>query len=124
MVTKEQLRDWLDADTRRKRIAKIEEVLDRKIKENALAGKTTFYVSTGETNNITHRHHESHFYDTWHNEDLSEESRGKIKREVLRKYREAGFEVDVVDLDHGWNSSYEAVRFRNIHKLVEDDAND
>ena len=123
MVTKEQLRDWLDTNTRRERISKIEAILDREIKEHALAGKTTFYVSTGET--LFRSHQKSYFYDIWHNEDLSEESREIIKQEVLAKYREAGFNVDVVDVDHGWDTRYEAVRFRDIHKLVEEDvAND
>jgi len=122
VVTKEQLRDWLDANTRRERIAKIEATLDRKIKEHALAGETTFYVSTGES--LHRSHQKSYFYDIWHNEDLSEESREIIKKEVLAKYREAGFNVDVVCVDHGWDTRYEAVRFRDIHKLVEEDDSD
>src|SRR5690625_3648023 len=106
MVTKEQLRDWLDENIRQDRIKKIEKILDREIKENALAGKTTFYVSTGETINVSHRHQKSYFYDTWHNKDLTEESRELIKQEVLRKYREAGFDVSIVKIKHGW-SRYE-----------------
>jgi|SRR5690625_1524926 len=118
MVTKEQLRDWLDTNTRRERISKIEAALDREIKEHALAGKTTFYVSIGETIDVSHRHQKSYFYDTWHNEDLSEASQTMIKQEVLRKYREAGFDIDLIEVDYGWNSRYEAIIFRDIHKLV------
>lgn len=121
MVTKEQLRDWLDTNTRKERVEAIERSLDALIKRNALAGETSFYLSTGETDNYARRHRKSTFYNTWHNKDLSEESQRAIKREVLRKYKDAGFVIEVVSVDHGWDSSYEAVQFKDIHKLIEGD---
>lgn len=118
MFTKEQLRDWLDQAERDKRVEAIEKYLAKEIKKNALKGNHTFYVSTGEKPKMSRSTVKSSFYDIWHNEDLTEESSRIIKDTVIRKLKEFGFDASIVNVDHGYHSSYEAVMFRNIHETA------
>ena len=120
MVTREQLKDWLDVNARKKYAEKLEEIFDDAIKRNALKGITTFVVSTGRINNVMRRHEKTEFYSIWHTQDLSDDNREVVKREILKKYREHGFTVDVVLDDCGWGSQYEAVMFTDIHKALEE----
>ena len=120
MVTKEDLRDWLDEDARKRYAKVLERIFDNAIKTNALNGRTTFLINTGRVNNAVGRHEKTEFYRIWHTEDLSDDNRNKVKKEVLDKYRAFGFSVKVVNVDCGWNSNYEAVQFIDIHKVLED----
>ena len=122
MITKEQLRDWLDSNERSERVKKLERRIDSEIKANALKGDTTFYISTGRVDNVIRHHAKTSFYDEWHNEDLSKESVKAIQEEVLKMYRDAGFDVSVVDVDCGWHSRYKALQFTDIHKALESES--
>lgn len=119
MITKEQLKDWLDVDARKRYAEKLERRFDSAIKHNALQGITTFCISTGRVNNAARTHEKTPFYDLWHTKDLSEDNKEKVKREVLDKYRDHEFNVLVVNEDCGWHSSYEAIKFADIHKALE-----
>jgi integrase len=119
MISKNELRDWLDEDARKQYAKKLEKVFDESIKRNALNGKTTFYISTGRVNNAARTHEKTGFYEVWHTSKLSDVNRKKVKREVLEKYRQAGFDIQFVREDCGWNSSYDAVQFKDIHKVLE-----
>src|SRR5699024_8511600 len=100
MVTREQLKDWLDVNARKKYAEKLEKIFDDAIKRNALKGITTFVVSTGRLNNVMRRHEKTEFYSIWHTQDLSDDNREVVKREILKKYREHGFTVDVRSEEH------------------------
>ena len=43
----------------------------------------------------------------------------KDTQSELKKYQDEGFDVRTVNLDCGWNNSYEAVQFSNIDKVFE-----
>lgn len=118
MVTKEQIRDWLDVDARNKHFKEIEKVIDAAIKRNAISGKTTFYISTGHVNNHAHRHEKSGFYDIWHCKGLSDDSTRIVQNKILEEYTNAGFNIEVVNIDCGWNSRYDGVQFTDIHKML------
>src|SRR6185312_7020987 len=119
MISKDELRDWLDEDARKKYAEELEKIFDESIKRNALKGKTTFTISTGRVNNAASTHMKTDFYKIWNTSKLSDVNRNKVKNEILKKYRNAGFDVEVVREDCGWHSSYEAVQFKNIHKLLD-----
>lgn len=121
MITKEQLKDWLDTHKRKERLAELEKHIDGCIKHHALRGNKTFTISTGRVNNHARRHEKTNFYDKWHNPDLSKESIKMIQEEVVKAYKDNGFDVTVVNEDCGWNSSYEALLFKDIHKVLEDE---
>ena len=117
MITKEELRDWLDEDAREKRYEEIEKYIDKKAKEEILSGKRTFYISTGRVGNGSDERTE--FYKLWCSPDLSVASANKVRNKILKAYRDQGFDVDEVNVDCGWGSLYKAVRFENVHKVLE-----
>lgn len=119
MITKEQLKDWLDTNTRKERYEELEKHIDGCIKRHALRGNKTFTISTGRVNNSARTHEKTNFYDKWHNPDLSKESVKMIQDKVIGAYRGNGFDVTVVNEDCGWSSSYEALKFKDIHKVLE-----
>lgn len=116
MVTKEDLKDWLSESLRDEYEEKLEAVIDSHIKRNALAGKTTFYISTGRVG--TGRSEETPFYDTWYTKDLSETNRNVVHKIIIKKYKDFGFNVQKANVDCGWNNSYFALRFADIDDLL------
>lgn len=118
MVTKEELKDWLDESAREKYEEKLEEYIDKAIKKNALAGNTTFYISTGKY--TTDGSRKTAFYNLWYTNELSEDNREIVHRRIVNKYREAGFDVEKTKMDCGWHNHYFALKFTDIHKLLED----
>ena len=116
MITKDELKDWLDESSRKAHTEKIEEYIDGAIRRNALAGKTTFHISTGEYTRQGSR--KTAFYDIWYCEGLSEENRRIVQKRVLKKYRDFGFNVDEIWVDCGWSNDYRAIQFTDIEKVI------
>lgn len=118
MVTKEQLKDWLDESAREEYGKKLEERIDKSIRENALRGKTTFYISTGEYTQDGSR--KTPFYDLWYTEELSEGNRRIVQEKVIKKYKNSGFDVEKTSVDCGWSNQYFALKFKDIDKVIKD----
>lgn len=116
MIDKDDLKEWLKEAERKASIKKIEERLDNAIKFNALRGKYTFYVSTGE--HTTNRSVRTSFYDVWYDPELSAESRQIVHDAILEKYKEFGFDIELTSIDCGWSNFYAAIKFNNIDRLV------
>ena len=116
MIDKDDLKEWLKEAERKASIKKIEERLDNAIKFNALRGKDTFYVSTGE--HTTDRSVRTSFYDVWYDPELSAESRQIVHDAILEKYKEFGFDIELTSIDCGWSNFYAAIKFNNIDRLV------
>ncbi len=122
MINKNDLKDWLKEADRKRAIAKIEEVLDSAIKRNALAGKYDFMVSTGRyTRDGSEK---TDFYNIWYNQELSDENQNIVQATVIKKYKDAGFDIAIGSHDCGWSNFYRCVKFKNINKLIEETAND
>lgn len=117
MITKEQLKDWLDESARKKYESQLEKFIDNEIRENALQGETTFFVATGKWGR-THSE-KTPFYDIWHTDQLSKENREIVQQRVINKYRAFGFNVEESRVDCGWNNHFFALKFSDIHKVVE-----
>lgn len=117
MITKADLKDWLAESDRKEYEAKLEEFIDRKIKENALKGETTFYIPTGKYTREGSQ--KTGFYLLWNNEKLSETNRKIVQDNVLKKYREFGFVVEKTSVDCGWHNNYFALLFKDIHKVIQ-----
>lgn len=118
MVSKEDLKDWLDESSRREHVDKIEEYIDNCIKRNALRGETTFLISTGRW--AQRGSEQTFFYNLWHCSGLSTENTRVVQRRVLEKYRDFGFIVEETSVDCGWSNHYPALKFVDIHKIVEE----
>ncbi|MFD2704187.1 hypothetical protein [Salibacterium lacus] len=119
MIHKEDLKDYLAESERKEHEKKLEEFIDKAIKRNALAGNTTFHISTGEYTQDGSR--KTPFYDIWNTKGLSMENRRIVQTRIISKYRENGFEVVETSIDCGWHNQYEALKFNNIDKLVTDE---
>jgi hypothetical protein len=117
MITKADLKDWLAENDRKKYEEKLEEFIDRKIKENAIAGNRTFYIATGKYTREGSQ--KTGFYLLWNTEHLSEENRKIVQDKVIEKYRKFGFIVVRTTVDCGWHNNYFALQFKDIHKLIE-----
>jgi hypothetical protein len=117
MITKNDLKDWLAESERKEYGVKLEEFIDRKIKENALKGETTFYISAGKYTREGSQ--KTNFYLLWNNENLSDGNRKIVQDNVLEKYREFGFVVEKSSVDCGWNNHYFALHFKDIHKVIQ-----
>ena len=118
MVTKEELKDWLNESARRKYEERLEEFIDNEIKMNALQGITTFYISTGKYTPDGSK--KTTFYKVWFTEELSEDNRKIVQKRVLEKYRDFGFDVVETTKDCGWHHHYFALKFIDIDKVIED----
>lgn len=101
MITKEDLKDWLNESARKDYARKLEEYIDKSIKANVLRGNTTFYISTGDYTQEGSR--KTPFYDLWNAKDLSDENRIDIKE---------------TSVDCGWNNHYFALKFSDIDNVV------
>ena len=117
MITKDDLKSWLNESGRKKYEEKLEKFIDEQIKKNALEGKTTFLIPTGRWGN---RYSErTPFYDIWFTEELTKENREIVHQRVIRKYKDFGFDVERTQVDCGWNNRYFALRFKDIDKVLE-----
>lgn len=116
LVTKEELKDWLNESDRKKYAKKLEEFIDKRIKGNALRGETTFYISAGEYTREGSR--KTPFYHLWNTEDISEENRKVVQERVVKKYRDFGFDIERTSVDCGWSNHYFALKFSDIDKVV------
>jgi len=122
MIKKDELKDWLDESSRRDQEKKIEESIDAHIKSNALRGETTFVISTGRW--AQRGSEATPFYDIWHCDGLTDENKRIVQRRVLEKYRDFGFTVEETRVDCGWSNHYPALKFVDIHKVVEEGADE
>lgn len=118
MITKQDLKDWLAESERKAYEEKLEAFIDEKIKENTLQGRTTFYISTGQWGKTSSEL--TSFYEVWYTEELSENNREVVQERVLKKYREFGFDIEKTSVDCGWNNNYFALKFNNVHNLIND----
>jgi len=118
MVTKEELKDWLNESARKNYAKKLEEYIDRSIKVNALKGNTTFYISTGEYTRDGSR--KTPFNGLWYTDEISEENRKIVHENTINKYREFGFKIERTSVDCGWNNHYFALMFKDIDKVILD----
>ncbi len=116
MITKEELKDWLDESARKEYAKKLEERIDKSIKGNALRGNTTFHISTGEYTRDGSR--KTPFYDLWYTQDISEENRKIVQERVINKYKEFGFDIERSTVDCGWSNHYFALKFKDIDKVI------
>jgi hypothetical protein len=116
MVRKEDLRDWLAENARKKYGKELEEFIDRAIKRNALAGNMTFYIPTGEY--TTDGSRKTPFYALWETDTLSQENRKIVQERVINKYKEFGFNIEKTSVDCGWHNHYFALKFNDIDKVV------
>lgn len=116
MITREELKDWLAESDRKSYAKKLESFIDKKIKSNALAGNLTFHISTGKyTRDGSIR---TSFYDLWYTEELSENNRGIVHQQVIKKYKDFGFNVEKTRVDCGWSNHYFALMFSNIDEVL------
>ncbi|WP_163183314.1 hypothetical protein [Neobacillus sedimentimangrovi] len=116
MVTKEELKDWLNESARKRYEEKLEKYIDESIKTNALSGKTTFDICTGKYTPDGSR--KTPFYDLWYTNELSEENREVVHKRIIEKYKSFGFDVKETTVDCGWHHSYFALEFKNIDKVI------
>lgn len=117
MINKKDLKNWISEGDRQRSIEAIEKYIDNAIHHNAIKNKLTFFVRTGIWGNKYSE--KTDFYDIWFDKNLTPENRRIVQDRVLKKYQDEGFDVITVDLDCGWNNSYEAVRFTDIDKVFE-----
>lgn len=118
MITKENLKDWLNQSARDAYAKELESYIDRVIKKNALAGEVSFYISTGK--HTTARSVKTEFYDIWNTDKLSSNNRRIVQDEVIEKYRNFGFDLERAMIDCGWDNHYFALLFNDIDKVVEE----
>jgi len=119
MINKNDLKDWLDESNRKQHVKRIEEYIDNAIKQNALSGNMTFYISTGRYTPDGSR--KTPFYAVWYCKDLSEENTRIVQERVINKYKDFGFSVERTSVDCGWSNSYSALKFKDIDKVLERD---
>jgi hypothetical protein len=117
LITKDNLKDWLAESERKEYAKKLEEFIDKRIKVNAISGNTTFHIRTGKYTREGSQ--KTGFYLLWNTGKLSEENRKIVQDEVLKKYREFGFDIEKTSVDCGWNNSYFALKFIDIQKVIE-----
>jgi hypothetical protein len=117
VVTKEELKDWLNESARKKYEEELEKYIDNAIKINALQGKTSFYISTGKYTLDGSR--KTPFYKVWFTDKLSEDNRELVHQKVLKKYREFGFDIEETTMDCGFHNHYFALKFIDIDKVIE-----
>lgn len=117
MINKKDLKNWISEGDRQRSIEAIEKYIDDAIHYNAIKNNLTFCVRTGVWGNENSE--KTDFYDIWFDKNLTPENRRIVQDRVLKKYQDEGFDVRTVNLDCGWNNSYEAVRFTNVDKVFE-----
>ena len=117
MINKKDLKNWLSEGDRQRSIEAIEKYIDNAIHYNAIKNKLTFCVRTGIWGNKYSV--KTDFYDIWFDKNLTPENRRIVQDRVLKNYQDEGFAVRTIELDCGWNNSYEAVQFTNIDKVFE-----
>jgi hypothetical protein len=116
VVSKEELKDWLNENARKNYASKLEDFIDRQIKANALSGNTSFYISTGEYTRDGSK--KTPFYQLWNTAELSEENKKIVQESVVGKYKEFGFSIEKTSVDCGWHNHYFALKFNDIHKVL------
>ncbi|WP_314063489.1 hypothetical protein [uncultured Vagococcus sp.] len=122
MIKKDDLKDWLAEGDRNKSKEKLEAFIDKRIKYNALSGKTTFTVCTGEyTRDGSVK---TEFYDLWYDQSLSKNNQIIVQNEVIANYQEFGFDVKKVNVDCGWSNNYPALKFTDIDYLLDESIKD
>lgn len=118
MITKNDLKDWMAESDRKKYAKELEEHIDIVIKNNALAGNTTFHICTGEYTRDGSR--KTKFYKLWYTDKVSETNRKIVHEKVINKYREFGFDVEKTTVDCGWSNNYFALLFKDIDKVIDE----
>lgn len=124
MVTREKLSDWLKEGRRKsdrqRAINDIEAFIDKAIEFNVKEGMTTFNISTGREGR--NAHHKTPFYRLWYPDYVEDEDLGAVRQHIIDTYRKAGFDVRIVKQDCGFGAWYTALRFVDVHKVVDEEA--
>lgn len=122
MITKEQIRDWLEVDKRKDVLANIEGYIDDKLKENLMEGKTTIIIPTMKYIDAFQIHQETEFMELWESPELSDDGKEYVQKHIIDKYVTHGFDVSIEKGTKAHtNDKYEYIKFKNIHKMIEAD---
>lgn len=110
MVTKEQIKDWLEVGKKNQLEEEIEEYIDEKIKGSALRGQRTIYISTGYPDNNARRAVTNVFFELWCSNKISRDNLLYVRKNIIEKYRQIGLKVEEKNFDEGWNSSFAGLK--------------
>lgn len=113
MITKKQLRDWLDNSERTKVLEQMESYIDEEIKHNVLSGRTTFEVPTVIGNSFWGINKTS-FYFLWYSKNLSDDSLIYVRNRILERYTNHGFLVSVTSSNYGKGRDYDNLKFTEV----------
>lgn len=118
MITKKQLRDWLDDSERTKVLEQMESYIDKTIKENVLNGRTTFEVHTVNGNSFWGINKTS-FYLLWYSKKLSEENLKIVRSKIIEMYQENYFDVTIRKTETINGKNYDILKFTNVENVLE-----
>lgn len=126
MITKEQIKDWLQIKVRQKSEVEIEKYIDKQLKENLMNGVTSFNIVTHKTKPGHYGMlYSTEFNEIWNNPELSEDNKKKAQMNVIEKYRKNGFPIDSFQLTGEYTGEYDkvyhCVSFDRIEKMLEED---
>lgn len=121
MITRDQIRDWLEIDKREKVLIEIEKYIDNQLKAKLMKGETTIIISTMKYIDTFQTHEDTEFMGLWNNPELSEDNKEYVREQIVEKYRKHGFDVEVKqsNIAHTSDMKYDFLKFKDIHKMIE-----
>ena len=117
MITKKQLRDWLDNSERTKVLEQMESYIDEEIKYNVLKGKTTFEIHT-VIGNYFWGINKTSFYFLWYSKKLSEENLKIVRSKIIEMYQENYFDVTLKETETINGKKYDILKFTDIENAL------
>lgn len=123
MITKEQIKDWLEVDKRNKVLVDIEDYIDNHLKRNLMEGKTTISISTMKYIEAFQVHKETEFMKLWSSPELSKDGKEYVQKSTIEKYVAHGFDVSVREgtVAHTSDVKYDYIQFKDIDKMIGED---
>ena len=118
MITKKQLRDWLDDSERTKVLNEMERYIDEEIKYNVLNGRTTFEIHTVIGNSFWGISKTS-FYFLWYKKKLSEENLKIVRSKIIEMYQENYFDITIRKTETINGKNYDILKFTNVENVFE-----
>lgn len=119
MITKKQLKDWLNFSERVKVLEEMESYVDETIKNEVLSGRTTFEIHTVIGNSLWGSR-KTPFYFMWYSEKLSEDNLICVRKRLLEMYSNHGFLVKVINSNYGKGRDYDTLKFTNVENALDE----
>ena len=118
MITKKQLRDWLDDSERIKVLEQMENYIDEEIKYNVLKGRTTFEVPTVIGNSLWGVS-KTPLFSLWYSKNLSDDSLIYVRKRILERYNNHGFIVSVTSSNYGKGRDHDNLKFTDVENALD-----